>query len=201
MTPEKHDFVIVRGSTFNPVIYYLQSGFTIVPITAITKSGQAVVTALAHGINLDRQWGFIVGVNGMTQINSREVEVFGTAYQFDVIDPNTVRLDANSTRFSDYISGGELLYHPPFDFSGYSATLRIKDSDGIELLTLTTLNGGIMPLDSTGQLKPVINSDDTAALAWDKAAYDFWVTDPLGVVTQFLYGGICVKVFNEPGCC
>ncbi len=201
MTPERHNFTIVRGTTFSPEMFYLQPTFVKTPITAISKSGQAIVTAIAHGINLARQWGFIVGVAGMSQINSRDIDTFEDAYQLDVLDFNSVEVNVNSTRFNDYISGGELLYHPPFDFTGYQASMRFKDPDNVELLLLTTAGGGIASLDATGTLAPVITAAATAALTWDEAAYDFWVTDPAGVVTPIFYGGVCVKVFNEPGCC
>ena len=48
-----YDFIIQQGATFQPLLKYSQPQFTVKPITGITKSAQAVVTATAHGLTVD----------------------------------------------------------------------------------------------------------------------------------------------------
>lgn len=74
-------------------------------ITGITKANPGVVTSNAHGFT-NGQWVYIIGVNGMTQVNGKYYFVFGvTANTFqllDILNQNNV----NTTGYSTYTSGG-----------------------------------------------------------------------------------------------
>jgi hypothetical protein len=76
-------------------------------ITAITKDAQAVLTIPYHAYTVGRQI-FISGVEGMVEINFRYARVL------EVIDDSNVRIDINTTGFSDFIlSDGDLRTAPP----------------------------------------------------------------------------------------
>lgn len=188
-----YDIQIKQGSTFALTLKYGQPQFTVKPITGITKSGQAVVTAPSHGLTID--WPvWIVGVAGMDQINhtSDELRQACAAYYGYYVDTNTLRLDVDTTRFGAYTSGGEVLYHPPVNLTGYTARMQIRET--IESTTiiqsLTTENGGITLGGVAGTITLLISATDTATFTFDAAVYDVEIIGTDGVVTTVLSGNV-----------
>lgn len=192
----RYDFTIQQGATFNPALKYSQPQLTVKTITGITKSGQALVTATGHGLTID--WPvWIVGVNGMAQINhpSDDLKVPTKAYQAYYVDANSLRLNVDSTRWGTYTTGGELLYHPPVNLTGYTARMDIRETreDTDPLLSLTTENGGITLGGVNGQISLLISATDTAALDVDTAVYDLELISAGGIVTRLVSGNIVVS--------
>ena len=190
-----YDFHVQAGTTFAPILKYSQPQLTVKTITAITNSGQAVVTATSHGLTVD--WPvWITSVKGMVQINSLpdDLERPARAYQGYYVDANTMRLNLDSAAFSAYVSGGELLYHPPVDLTGYSATMVITPlGTGATPITLTsTPAAGITLGDANGQISPVISAATVAAWTWQTAKYTLNLTDGSGVVTPLASGAFIV---------
>lgn len=191
-----YDFNIQQGATFNPRLKYSQPSFTVKPITGITKSGQAVVTANGHGLTVD--WPvWVVGVVGMAQINHRseDLRVASRAYFGYFVDANTLRLNVDTTRFAAYISGGEVLYHPPVDLTGYTARMQIRETldATIILATLTTENGGITLGGAAGTIDLLLDAAATALLDFTNAVYDLELVDTAGVVTRLLSGAVTLS--------
>lgn len=190
------DFTINQGATFNPVLKYSQPQFTVKPITGLTNSGQAVVTAAGHGLTVD--WPvWIVGVGGMQQINHRSTDLSNAskAYFGYFVDANTIRLNLDTTRFSAYTSGGELLYHPPIDLTNFTARMeiRVNITDADPVVTLTTENGGITLGGAAGTIALLIDATATALLTFLTGVYDLEVVDGSGVVTRILSGNVSVS--------
>jgi hypothetical protein len=186
----EYNFTINQGETFNPTLKYSQPHFTVKAITGLTKSGQAVVTATGHGLTID--WPvWIVGVQGMAQINHRseDLRVASKAYYGYA---NSIRLNVDSTRFSTYTSGGELLYHPPVNLTGFTARMQIRASleDDDTLASLTTENGGITLGGTAGTVALLLSATDTAALDFTSAVYDLELISSGGVVTRLLSGAV-----------
>jgi hypothetical protein len=71
-----------------------------VAISAITQANPAVVTAAGHGLATS-DYGQIVGVLGMTQVNQRTLQV-------TVLDSNTFSIPVDSTTYDAYIGGGSV---------------------------------------------------------------------------------------------
>lgn len=191
-----YDFAINQGSTFNPVLKYSQPQFTVKPITALTKSGQAVMTATGHGLTVD--WPvWVVGVVGMDQINHRASDLANAAkaYFGYFVDSDTIRLNVDTSRFNAYVSGGELMYHPPVDLTSFTARMMIRGSidDTDPLVTLTTENGGITLGSADGTITLLITATATAALTFDTAVYDLELVDGSGVVTRLLSGNVTLS--------
>lgn len=193
----KKDFTIEQGATFNPKFIYSQPTLTKVDINAISKSGRADLEAESHGVVQDGPvW--IVGVVGMTRINhaSDQVGDQNYAYLARFVDSDNLQLELDTSRFAAYVSGGELLYHPPVDLTGFKARMQVrrtKDSDET-LVDLTTENGGIALGGTAGTIEPLIDSDTSAELAgFHKAVYDLELvdesTDP-PTVTRFAEGAM-----------
>lgn len=187
-----YDITIKQGSTFSLTLKYGQPQFTVKAITGITKSGQAVVTAPTHGLTID--WPvWVVGVAGMDQLNHRSDELRNAcaAYYAYYVDGNSLRLDVDTTRFGAYTSGGEVLYHPPVNLTGYTARMQIRETveSTTTLVSLTELSG-ITLGGTAGTIAIVISATATALLDFDSAVYDLEVVSAGGVVTPVAYGNV-----------
>jgi hypothetical protein len=186
------DIVIRKGSTFADTIYYAQPTLTVKPITAVSKSGQSVVTATAHGLAID-WWVWIVGVVGMEKVNHRSEDLknLSKAYRAYYVDADSLRLDLDTSRFSAYASGGELLYLPPVDLTGYTARMQIRqpDVDGAIVQTLTTEDGGLT-LSANGEISRLISATDTALLDFECGVYDLEIVSAGGIVTPIVSGSV-----------
>lgn len=188
------DITIKQGATFSLVIKYSQPRLDVATITGITKSGQATVSAAGHGIPTD--WlVWIVGVEGMLKINHQPSELKDTAaaYYAYLVDANTVQLDLDTTRFGDYVSGGELLFHPPVNLTGYTARMQIRES--LESTTVlhsmtTDPSGGIVLGGTAGTVTLSIPATTTAGFTFDCAVYDLELISSTGVVTAVATGSV-----------
>lgn len=192
----KYNFTVNKGATFNPVLLYSQSTFTVKAITGITKSGRAVVSAPSHG--LTRDWSvYVVGVVGMDRLNHRseDLNIPSKAYIARYVDANSLRLDVDTTRMEAYSSGGELLYRPPVNLTGYTARMHIRDSvdASTTIATLTTENGGITLGGAAGTVELLMAAAATSAIAVSQAVYDLEIVDTLLKVTRLLEGSITFK--------
>lgn len=190
------DITIKQGSTFQLTLKYGQPQFTVKAITGITKSGQAVVTAPGHGLTVD--WPvWVVGVAGMDQINhtSDELRDACAAYYAYYVDANSLRLDVDTTRFNAYTSGGEVLYHPPVNLTGFTARMQIRETveSTTVLHSLTTENGGITLGGAAGTIALTISATDTAAFTFDTAVYDLEVVSGGDVVTEIASGAVLMN--------
>lgn len=189
-------FDIKQGATFNPVLKYSVPAFTVKTITGVTQSGQAVVTATAHGLPVD--WPvWIVGVAGMSQINhlSADLSEPEKSYYAYVVDANTLRLNLDASRFDAYTSGGELLYHAPVNLTGYTARMQIRRSKtaSTTVASLTTENSRIALGGTSGTITFSMSATDTALLEPSQYVYDLEVESAGGVVTRLLEGLVVVS--------
>jgi hypothetical protein len=139
---------------------------------------------------------WIVGVLGMDQINHR-ADVLrnpSKAYFGYFVDSNTIRLNVDSSRFVAYISGGELMYHPPVNLTGFTARMDIRESlDDVTVIhTLTTENAGIVLGGVAGTISLLIPAATTAGFDFTSAVYDLEL-DNAGVVTRLISGAITLS--------
>ena len=187
-----YDITIKQGSTFSLTLKYGQPQFTVKAITGVTKSGQAVVTAPTHGLTVD--WPvWVVGVNGMDQLNHKSDELRDAcaAYYAYYVDGNSLRLDVDTTRFGAYTSGGEVLYHPPVDLTGFTARMQIRETiESTTTLVSLTEASGITLGGTAGTIGITIAATATALLDFDSAVYDLEVVSAGGIVTPVAYGNV-----------
>lgn len=189
----RYDLTIVQGETFNPRLLYMQPQLEVKTITGITSSGQAVVTAAAHGLTVD--WPvFVVGVTGMRQINHKPADLKNAAraYQAYYVSANAMRLNVDTSGFPAYAAGGEMLYHPPVNLTGYTARLQVRETleAAGTILSLTTENGGISLGGAAGTIDLLVSAADTAALDFETAVYDLELVSAGGVVTRIMRGDV-----------
>lgn len=187
-----YDITIKQGSTFSLTLKYGQPQFTVKTITGVTKSGQAVVTAPTHGLTID--WPvWVVGVNGMDQLNHKSDELRDAcaAYYAYYVDGNSLRLDVDTTRFGAYTSGGEVLYHPPVNLTGFTARMQIRETiESTTTLVSLTEASGITLGGTAGTIGITITATATALLDFDSAVYDLEVVSAGGIVTPVTYGNV-----------
>lgn len=186
---------IQQGRTFNRVLRWEAPPINYKPITAILNSAPVRITAAAHGLPDDWRTA-VVSVKGMTEINAESNNLRDKDYHAaTVVDPNTVEInDINAAGFKTYTGGGYLQFNTPVDLTGFTARMTIRDKiGGIELLSLTTENGGITIDNATKKITLLIEADDTAALTWIRGVYDLEMVSSTGVVTALLYGEVSVK--------
>lgn len=81
------------------------SPVTTLTITAITKATQGVVTFSGSHSFSDGQVVYISGVLGMTQVNNQY-------YTVTVVSSNSFRINANTTSYGTYTSGGTISIYP-----------------------------------------------------------------------------------------
>lgn len=160
------------------------------PITHISTSAPALITAPAHGL-VDELDVTLQSVRGMSSIN-------GLQTQIRIIDADTLALDCiNSIDYTPYAGGGVLKSLRPVDLTGATARQHIRATPGGPLL---------LELSSTapaGEPRLIIDLADctiareipaaiTQTLAWAAAVYDLEITQG-GHVTTIARGPVTVQ--------
>lgn len=187
---------VAKGKTFERVLRWGSLPFIYKPITGITQTAPAVVSAVAHGIP-DGWRVAVVSVQGMREINA--VNLPPRAKDFikaTVAGANAVELNSvNAAGFSAYTSGGYLQFYTPVSLEGALARMTIKDKiGGTALLAMdSALLGGIV-LDNTAKTITItISATDTAALTWRSGVYDLEVQLQSGTVKLLMQGSVSVS--------
>lgn len=185
------DITLKQGKTFSRVFRWGAEPSVFAPITAITKAGQALVTAVAHG--LPPEWAVaVVSVQGMTEINCPNGGARASDYtRAQTVDANTVRLpDVNSAEFTEYLSGGYLRYFTPKDLAGYTARMKIKSRPGgTEYVSLVSPVGIVLD-NAAKTITVTITAAATALLTFKNAVYDLELESAGGVVTEIASGAV-----------
>jgi hypothetical protein len=190
----KKDLAVRQGSTFVQLVRWETDVLTYKTISAVGLTAPVTITATGHGV--PNGWRVaITGAKGPTQINAASVPPKASDYvEATVVDANTLTINTiNAVGLKAYTGNGVLQYYTPHDLSGYTARLTVKDKlGGVELLSLTTENGGIS-VDNVGKLITItVTATASAALAWVKGVYDLELVSPTGVVTALMYGTVTV---------
>lgn len=191
MSVLEKDLTIVQGSTFQHTLRWEAPPIVYKPITQITKTAPAVVTAVAHGVP-DGWRVAILSVGGMSQINASanppKAKDFkkATVLTVDTLELNEV----NAADYSSYTSGGYVMYYSPVVLSGFTARMTIKDKiGGAELLSLTTENGRIV-LDIAGKKIDLIIPAGVTSTLTKKGVYDLEMVSGTSVVTPLMRGNV-----------
>lgn len=191
------DATIQQGATFRDKLIYMQPTLTVKAITGITQSVRPVLTATAHGIPAGLDWPvWIRGVKGMTKINhaADDVSDHSLAFLATRVTDDTVTINADTTEFVAYASGGELIYQPPVDLTGCTALMHVRRrlSDASPVLTLsseTAAPASRLTISPTkGLIEREISDTDTAAIDWSTAVWDMEITHPDDSVTRLASG-------------
>lgn len=189
---DNRDFCVSAGATFIPTIRWGTQAIISDAITAIAQTVPVSITAAGHSIP-DGWPVAIVGVRGMTQLNStRYPPADRDFHAATVISSSIVELnDVSSADFYEYTSGGFIVYNTPMNLLGMTARMVIRDApiDGTVLATLTEVVG--ITIDNTA--KTIMPRLETAGLDWSMGYYDLEMTDTSGTVVQLLSGTITIE--------
>lgn len=189
------DFRIIRGSTFSRVIRWESSPLIYKPITAITKAGPMVISAASHGVP-DGWRVTIASAGGIRQANSKQWPPRPSDFKkATVLTAGTLALnDVDSTNFTTYTSGGNLVYYTPVDLAGYTARMMIRstpEATGTPLLSLVSPTDIV--LDNTAKTITItIAADVTEDFTWNAGSYDLEVVSG-SIVTRLLSGNVTTE--------
>lgn len=188
MVPQKVNFKIYQGSTFNEVLRYESATKKYVDITNATKAAPLVVTAVAHG--MPAGWRAIISsVSGMTELNTLG-QIIGTNVTTNNITFNSI----NASGFKSYVSGGVLEYNDPVDLTGYTARMQVREKTNSTtfLEELTTENGKIAIDNASKTITLTLSATSTAAYTFKTGVYSLELIKG-AVVTSFIYGNITLE--------
>lgn len=86
---------------------------------------------------------------------------------------------------------------PARDLTDYTAQLRVHDvaNEATVLLSLTTVNGGIVLGGTAGTISLFITDEATGAFTWKKGKYQLTITNSAGDTDPLLYGVMEVRSY------
>jgi hypothetical protein len=163
---------------------YADKELVYLPITGMPNTAPVRLTVANHEI--PDGWPVrIEGVRQPEELNSEDDSFyFATTFSSSVIELNAVRADSWRT----YTTGGLVIFNRPFDLTGCSARMQIRDKvDGKILLTLSSDSStdpdGEIDIDEAlaalvVRLSPIV----TAAIDWTRGVYDLELITPGGNV-------------------
>lgn len=187
MAAAQVDLEIVQGSTFSyPLTWY--SGKVMKPISAITSTAPALVTAANHGLPANPIPVTITNVKGM--------RIPADTLRATRVDTGQFTVDLDASGLGTYKSGGTLTYYAPVNLAGYEARMQVRANLAAAdtILDLTTDPGGGITLGgSEGVITITVDAADTAALNFTSAVYDLELLSPTGVVTRLMEGKVTLK--------
>lgn len=168
------DLTIIKGKTFEFLFRYAEPELVYAPISAMPNTAPVRLSVLNHGI--PDGWPVrIEGVRQPVELNTPEDEVqFATVIDASTIELNAVRAD----QWRTYSTGGLAIFNRPFDLTGCSARMQIRDSvGGAVLLSLSSdpdsVRDGEIEIDlSLAALTVRLNPTVTAAIDWVRGVYD-----------------------------
>ena len=90
---------------------------------------------------------------------------------------------------------GPLPAQTPIDLTGCAARMQVREEVGSPtvLLSLTTVNGGIVLGGALGTIDLYVSDEDTGAITWDGGVWDLEIVHPGGEVTRLAQGSISVS--------
>lgn len=195
--PVSRDLDLIQGATYRHVVSVGKTPWLYVPITAISKSAPARITAPSH--DLPDAWPVaIVDVVGMRQINATSIPPSDEEFfRATVIDADTLDLnEVSSARFSAYVSGGYVMAMTPINLTGATADLVIRNRvGGTELIRLDENDG--LVIDTAAHTVEIVISDTlTIGVQWKTGVYDLEITLANGDVLKPLIGAVRIS-WNE----
>jgi hypothetical protein len=178
------DITITRGKTFEFMYRYAEPERVYLPISGLPSVAPVRLTVASHGI--PDGWPIsIESVRQPEELNTAEGDyLISTAVSGDTIELNSVRAD----NWRPFVPSGSVIFHRPFDLTGCSARMQIRDRiGGSILLTLTsdplTVPDGEIDIDiSLAALVVRLSPSTTAAITWARGVYDLELITPSGDV-------------------
>lgn len=194
MTPI--DLTITRGDTFEKPFRRASKPLIYKAISGITKSGPVVITATGHGVP-DGWPVAVASVVGMREINGSSPPKSRDYHAATNLTANSISInDIDSSLFHTYTSGGYVIYRTPFDLTGYTGRMHIRETQASSttLMELTSANGKILIDTALYTVTILIPATDTAAITWNYGEYDLELVSS-GVtptVKKLAYGSVYV---------
>jgi hypothetical protein len=183
----KLDLTTAQGSTFEQTAFWETPPLVYKAITDITLSGPVRVQAPGHGL-LNGYRAAVIEVEGTTELNATHTPFLDEEYHaVTVLDADNIEFnDLPAIDFTNYRTGGFLVYNTPKALAGFTARMTIKDKVGGTVLLALTSPSAIAI--GTSSVVITVTATQTAALAVGRWVYDLELVSAGGVVTKLLTG-------------
>lgn len=178
------DIAIIKGKTFEFMYRYAESELSYASVSAMPSAAPVRLSAISHGI--PDGWPIrIEGVRHPVELNTPD-----GGYQIaTLIDESTIELnDLALDQFRPYSAGGTIIFNKPFDLTGCSARMQIRDAvNGNILLSLSSdplavRDGSIsIEVDLAG-VSAKLSAETTSSITWQRGVYDIELITPDGSV-------------------
>ncbi len=186
ITPQKINLKIYKGTTFRETFRWESDTKVYASITGITKAAPTVITAPGHTVVVGWR-AKLSNILGMTELNS---DAF---YTVSETTSTTITInDLNSTSYKDYVSSGVITYNKSMNLVGATARLiaKIKQTDTVNVIELTTENGGIAIDPTLNTITINIDAEDTLDLDFSSVGYDLEIILSTGDILPMITGTI-----------
>ncbi len=178
------DITITKGKTFEFMYRYAESELSYVSVSGMPSAAPVRLIALDHGI----PDGWPVRIEGAR--HPVELNTPDGGYQVaTVVDDSTIELnDLALDQFRAYTTGGTIIFNKPFDLTGCSARMQIRDTvNGKVLLSLSSdplavRDGDIGIEPGLAGIVAKLSPETTAAITWGRGVYDLELVTPDGGV-------------------
>jgi hypothetical protein len=193
VTAKRYDLKIRQGETFLRVVRWENLPLVWKPITGISQTGPARITAAAHGCP-DGWKACVKDAGGMDEINTKNWPPRATdMHKVAVESASVVNFnDVSSVEYDPYTSGGYLVYYTPVPLTGYTARMKIKDRIGGTVLDSLVSPTDIVLDAANFTITVTIAASVSEAWTFTRGVYDLEVVSPTGVVTALLSGTVTV---------
>ena len=178
------DIKIIKGKTFEFVYRYADSELLYLPISGMPSIAPVRLTVANHG--MPDGWPISVeSVKSPEELNTG----YGDFYIASVVSPSVIELNSiRSDGWRPYSAGGYVIFNRPFDLTGCSARMQIRDRvNGMLLLSFSSDFGstadGIIEIDlALSALVVRLSPAVTSAITWARGVYDLELITPSGDV-------------------
>lgn len=181
------DLSIVQGKTFEFVYRYADAELVYLPIVSMPSVMPVRLRVMEHGV--PDGWPIrIEGAKSPFELNS-SAEDCDSYYFATYVDPDTIELNSvGASGWKPYGGGASIVFNKPYDMTGHSARMQIRDRVGGQVLLslssdpLAVRDGDIEVSNALSALIVKILPVKTASLVWRSGVYDLELISPAGEV-------------------
>lgn len=183
--PVKVNLKIYQGSTFTKVFRWELPVKVYKPISAVYTTAPLQITCVSHDMPVGWRCK-ISNVVGTKELNSDDYLIVSDK----TVDDLTFN-DVNAVGYTAYVSGGIVEYNQPKSLSGITGRMQIREklTSTVELIELTTENGGLIIDDVSKTITITMSALQTEALTFKVGVYSLELIEG-GTVIPFVYGSV-----------
>lgn len=181
-----HDITIQRRATFRKPFLFQLPELLFRQVSEFRSTSPIEAVSVAHG--LPDQWPYwLENVKGQVSLERSRPS---TPLLSKVPDPDTVAIPSTNG-FGNTAMSATLVYRPPVDLTGATASMTFWAPDGTQLEEYTEVAG--LVIDPFGRITLDLAAATTQAFAWDNATYELDITFADATVVHYALGNVMVE--------